>query len=63
MSKNTHEHDHCWNYVHAIYSGQRGGMAARRWCADCGEEQVGAVSRWREPRENEFDTPAAEAKR
>lgn len=50
--------NHYWNVVHAVYAGPRGGTCIRRYCPVCGIEQVGMVTKWREPRPNEFETPA-----
>lgn len=52
---------HSWSYVHTVYGGPRGGCLVRRYCHKCGQEQVGEVTRWRKPRPDEFDEPAAEA--
>ena len=50
-----------WNVVHAVYSGKPGVNFIRRWCSECGVEQVGEVTRWRLPRKDEFDQTAEEA--
>ena len=53
--------DHMWCYIHQAYSGSGDSARVRRWCSECGREEVGIVRRWRRPRENEFDESAAEA--
>lgn len=50
--------EHYWCYEHTVYSGGRGGTAVRRYCEDCGLEQVGRVTHWRKVRKNEFEHPA-----
>ena len=52
---------HFWSVVHAVYGGDKGSTCVRRWCSDCGEEQVGEVTKWRAPRQDEFDQPAEKA--
>ena len=53
--------EHFWNYVHAVYSGPKGGTCARRWCYKCNVEQVGRVGGWREPKPREFSETARRA--
>ena len=60
--------DHYWCYVHGVYGGETddGGKEddetlVRRWCSRCGTEQVGEVTKWREPKPDEFDKSAEQA--
>ena len=47
--------NHYWFYEHTVYGSDGGGTTVVRQCSNCNEVQVGEVTRWREPRENEFD--------
>lgn len=52
---------HYWEYEHAVYGAiGRTTARVRRYCRKCDTEQVGDVMEWREPKQNEFDTPLAE---
>ncbi|MBA7561095.1 hypothetical protein ES708_02730 [subsurface metagenome] len=52
---------HYWEYENLLYGGGRGGVLVRRRCGKCHKEQVGRVSHWREPREDEFELPFEKA--
>ncbi len=45
---------HSWAYEHTVFAGPRGGIKVVRLCHKCGLEQVGELTRWRPPLENEF---------
>lgn len=50
--------EHSWSYVCTVYLLPSAEECVRRWCTECGLEQAGLITTWREARPDEFSVSA-----